>query len=284
MGDLGKFIEKYMMRATGGLNGLGKLLVALISLFFAFLIIKIFNYLIRKILNSRISKNAIIDEKRARTVMSILKSMATALIVLIWFISILNLFGINTSAFIATAGIGGIAISFGAKSLVEDIISGMFLFWENTFSIGDYVKIADCSGYVEELRLRTTIIRDFSGELHTIPNGKIGIVTNMGKDWQRAQVKFLLNYDVDIKKVMEILKTRFDSLLKDDKSVLSEVNVMGVTDFRNSALELTIFTRTVPGDNWRVEREMRLAGIEALSENGIEIPYDKLNVKVMDNA
>ncbi|MCI5675516.1 MAG: mechanosensitive ion channel family protein [Firmicutes bacterium] len=278
------FIEKYLMRATGGLNGLGKLLVALISLFITFLIIRLLNYIIRKILNSKISKSGIIEEKRAKTVMSILKSMVTVLVVLIWFLSILSLFGVNTSALIATAGVGGIAISFGAKSLVEDIIAGMFLFWENTFAIGDYVKIADRSGYVEELTLRTTIIRDFSGEIHTIPNGKICIVTNMGKDWQRAQVKFMVDYDADIKAVMNILKNTFDKLFKDDKTVISEINVMGVTDLASSSIEITVFTRTVPGENWRVEREMRLAGIKALKENGIEIPYNKLDIKVMENA
>src|SRR5699024_6993326 len=135
------------------------------------------------------------DEKKINTLSTVLKNIIKYIFYFIGLVMVLDMFNISTSSILATAGIGGLAIGFGAQSLVKDIITGFFILFEDQFSVGDYVKIGEYEGIVEELGVRVTKIRDFSGELHIIPNSNIGAVTNRTRGAMRALVKVSVAYE-----------------------------------------------------------------------------------------
>lgn len=258
------------MNEAGGLNTLGRVALAALYLVIAIVVIKVLELIISKLARKKYDKLRTIDAKRVKTVLSVMKSFVTIIIIFTWFLSALRIFGVNTSAIITTAGIGGIAISFGAKSLVEDIISGIFLMLEDSFVIGDDITVAGKTGIVERISLRTTTIRDYNGELHVVPNGEIRVVTNRNKNIQRALINVPIAYDADAKKAVDIL-TEALKPVNDDHAVIEDVSVWGITDFASSGIVITCAAKTIPGEQWRVERVMRSVALEVLGENGIRV-------------
>ena len=267
-------IKLRFLTEAGTLNTLGKIALVLLYFVIALIIVKIISFIIGRLAKKKYSKLRTIDAQRLKTVLSVLKSFATIIIMFTWFLSALRIFGVNTSAIITTAGIGGIAISFGAKSLVEDIISGIFLMLEDSFVLGDDITVAGKTGTVEKIGLRTTTIRDYTGELHVIPNGEIRVVTNRNKNVQRALITVPIAYDTDAQMAIDIL-TKALKKVDEDHAVIEEVNVWGITDFNSNGIIISCAAKTIPGEQWRVEREMRKIAIEELRRN---------NVRVMDKT
>ena len=263
-------LKLHLMNEAGGLNTLGRVALAALYLVIAIVVIKVLELIISKLARKKYDKLRTIDAKRVKTVLSVMKSFVTIIIIFTWFLAALRLFGVNTSAIITTAGIGGIAISFGAKSLVEDIISGIFLMLEDSFVIGDDITVAGKTGVVERISLRTTTIRDYNGELHVVPNGEIRVVTNRNKNIQRALINVPIAYDADAKKAVEIL-TEALKPVNDDHAVIEDVSVWGITDFASSGIVITCAAKTIPGEQWRVERVMRSVALSVLNENGIRV-------------
>lgn len=263
-------LKLHLINEAGGLNTLGRVVLVLLYLVIAIVVIKIIGIIIAKLARKKYDKLRTIDAKRVKTVLSVMKSFVTIIIIFTWFLSALRLFGVNTSAIITTAGIGGIAISFGAKSLVEDIISGIFLMLEDSFVIGDDITVAGKTGVVERISLRTTTIRDYNGELHVVPNGEIRVVTNRNKNIQRALINVPIAYDADAKKAVDLL-TEALKPVNDDHAVIEDVSVWGITDFASSGIVITCAAKTIPGEQWRVERLMRSTALEVLGENGIRV-------------
>ena len=267
-------LKLHLMNEAGGLNTLGRVALAALYLVIAIALIKIIGIIIARLARKKYDKLRAIDSKRVKTVLSVMKSFVTIIIIFTWFLAALRLFGVNTSAIITTAGIGGIAISFGAKSLVEDIISGIFLMLEDSFVIGDDITVAGKTGIVERISLRTTTIRDYNGELHVVPNGEIRVVTNRNKNIQRALINVPIAYDADAKKAVDLL-TEALKPVNDDHAVIEDVSVWGITDFASSGIVITCAAKTIPGEQWRVERLMRSVALEELR---------KANVKVLDKT
>lgn len=263
-------LKLYLMNEAGGLNTLGRVALAALYLVIAIVVIKVIGIIIARLARKKYDKLRAIDAKRVKTVLSVMKSFVTIIIIFTWFLSALRIFGVNTSAIITTAGIGGIAISFGAKSLVEDIISGIFLMLEDSFVIGDDITVAGKTGIVERISLRTTTIRDYNGELHVVPNGEIRVVTNRNKNIQRALINVPIAYDADAKKAVDIL-TEALKPVNDDHAVIEDVSVWGITDFASSGIVITCAAKTIPGEQWRVERVMRSVALGVLNENGIRV-------------
>ncbi len=263
-------LKLYLMNEAGGLNTLGTVALAALYLVIAIVVIKVLELIISKLARKKYDKLRTIDAKRVKTVLSVMKSFVTIIIIFTWFLSALRIFGVNTSAIITTAGIGGIAISFGAKSLVEDIISGIFLMLEDSFVIGDDITVAGKTGVVERISLRTTTIRDYNGELHVVPNGEIRVVTNRNKNIQRALINVPIAYDADAKKAVDIL-TEALKPVNDDHAVIEDVSVWGITDFASSGIVITCAAKTIPGEQWRVERVMRSVALGVLNENNIRV-------------
>lgn len=263
-------LKLHIMNDAGGLNTLGRVALAALYLVIAIALIKIIGLIIARLARKKYNKLRTIDTKRVKTVLSVMKSFVTIIIIFTWFLAALRLFGVNTSAIITTAGIGGIAISFGAKSLVEDIISGIFLMLEDSFVIGDDITVAGKTGIVERISLRTTTIRDYNGELHVVPNGEIRVVTNRNKNIQRALINVPIAYDADAKKAVDLL-TEALKPVNDDHAVIEDVSVWGITDFASSGIVITCAAKTIPGEQWRVERVMRSVALGVLNENGIRV-------------
>lgn len=267
-------IKLRFLTEAGTLNTLGKIALVLLYFVIALIIVKIISFIIGRLAKKKYSKLRTIDAQRLKTVLSVLKSFATIIVMFTWFLSALRIFGVNTSAIITTAGIGGIAISFGAKSLVEDIISGIFLMLEDSFVLGDDITVAGKTGTVEKIGLRTTTIRDYTGELHVIPNGEIRVVTNRNKNVQRALITVPIAYDADAQMAIDIL-TKALKKVDEDHAVIENVDVWGITDFNSNGIIISCAAKTIPGEQWRIEREMRKIALEELREN---------NVKVLDKT
>ena len=263
-------LKIYFTNEAGAINTLGKVALVLLYFIIAILVVKVIGLVISRLARKKYDKLRTIDAKRLKTVLSVLKSFATIIIIFTWFLSALRIFGVNTSAIITTAGIGGIAISFGAKSLVEDIISGIFLMLEDSFVIGDDITVAGKTGNVEKISLRTTTIRDYNGELHVIPNGEIRVVTNRNKNIQRALITVPIAYDADAQMAMDIL-TEALKKVDDDHAVIENVSVWGITDFNNNGVVISCAAKTVPGEQWRIERLMRQVALEELKRNKIKV-------------
>jgi small-conductance mechanosensitive channel len=239
------------------------------------LIIKIGNILIDRIFMLRV-KGYKYNESKTKTLTSLLKSIIRYLTYFVAFINTLEIFGIDTTSILTAAGVGGLAVGFGAQSLVKDVISGFFIIFEDQYNVGDYIDILGTSGIVEEIGLRTTRLRAFSGELHIIPNGEITRVTNNSRGAMRARVDVKITYEEDIDKAISVL----EDVCKDIKSrrddIIDGPKVLGVTNLGPSEVVISIIGKTPPMKQWSLEREIRKAAKEKLAQEGIEVPYPKM--------
>lgn len=276
MEDISIIFSKYLKNAEGKINIFGKLLLVALIFFSITIISRLINRLIDKTIRVE-KKSLLMNERRANTLVSTLKRVIKYILVFIAIIISLELFNINTSSIIATAGIGGLAIGFGAQSLVKDIITGFFILLEDQYSVGDYIQTGDKDGIVEELGLRVTKLRAFSGELHIIPNSSIEIVTNKTRGAMRALVRVSISNEEDVDKVIEFLQRKCETL-KGHDSIVEGPTVLGVSDIGEYNVDLTIVAKTKPMEQWAIEREIRKMVAETLHEEGIKWPYPKRNI------
>jgi len=214
-------------------------------------------------------------ERRAETLGSVLNNTARVLAVIFFLLMALQEFGVNIGPLVAGAGIAGVALGFGAQSLVKDVISGFFLLMENQFGVGDIISVDEKhTGTVERMTLRVTQIRDTQGKAHFIPNGSVVRVVVLSKEFARAQVDVGVGYDTDIDAAIELL-TRIGQELAEawPDRVLEPTQVLGVEDLGESAVTLRTLTKTAPAKQWEVARELRRRILMAFREAGIDIPY-----------
>ena len=276
MGEIKEILDPILRNEVGGLTIIGKIAgIALIFLVIS-VIVKIASGIIDRTFKKTKGSNALITDKRANTLGEVLKKIVKYILVFIGVIMSLEMFNVDTKSIIATAGIGGLAIGFGAQSLVKDLITGFFIVMEDQYSVGDFVQIGSFEGYVEDLGLRVTKLRDFSGELHIIPNGKIDIVTNKTRGAMRARVEISIAYEENIDKAIEVLEEVCREIEKNNENILEGPSVMGVTGLGGSDVVLTLVAKTTPLEQWAVEREIRKKSKEYLEAAGIEIPYSKM--------
>jgi small conductance mechanosensitive channel len=214
-------------------------------------------------------------KKRAHTLGNILRH---ALIIVIYFIALLMILGelgIQLGPLLATAGIGAIAIGFGAQSLVKDVISGFFIILENQYRIGDAIEAAGVSGLVESVSLRRTVLRDLEGKVHTIPNGEIKIVSNLSKEWARSVLDVGISYREDVDHVIDLLEQIGRELAAEEpwkSAILEPLQIFGVERFEDSQLVIRMVVKTVPLKQWEVGRELRKRIKNRFDEKGIQIP------------
>ena len=239
------------------------------------LAIRFIDSIINKFVEKQKKSKSNIDFIRVDTMKGLMKSLAKYIIYFIAFTAIIKFFGIEVTGLIATAGIGGLALGFGAQSLVRDIITGFFILFEEQFGVGHYVEVDGVSGIVEEMALRVTKIRDFSGDLHIIPNGKISMVTNKSAGKMRALVEMSIAYEENIDDAINVLKEASEKLKSENDKILEGPVVLGVSNLEKSGVTIQVIAKTIPMEQWAVERSMRKAFKEALDDAGIEIPYEK---------
>ena len=215
-------------------------------------------------------------KKRVQTLGNILRHALLIIILLVGSLMILGELGIQLGPLLATAGIGAVAIGFGAQSLVKDVISGFFILLENQYGIGDVIQVAGVSGLVESLTLRRTVLRDLEGRVHTIPNGEIKIVSNLSKEWSRSVLDLAISYREDVDRVIDLLSQIGKELEAEEpykSAILESLQVLGVERFGESELILRMMVKTVPLKQWDVGRELRRRIKVRFDENGIQIPY-----------
>ncbi|MEN3005562.1 mechanosensitive ion channel family protein [Dehalobacterium formicoaceticum] len=213
------------------------------------------------------------EAKRLETLKVLSLSIVTYGIYFMVILMVLGVLGVNTASIIASAGIVGLAVGFGAQSLVKDVITGFFMIFENYFTVGDYIQAAGVGGIVEEMGLRTTTIRDWAGELHIIPNSQITIVTNFSRGKSRALVDVRISYKEDIDRAIEVLQKEADQVAKEFKETIVEApRVLGVQDLGSSEVLIRVIAFTQALEQWPLERELRKRLKGALDQAGIEIP------------
>lgn len=217
-----------------------------------------------------------IDEKKSGTLAGILNSVIKYVMYIIMGISILDTLNIPTQPILATAGLGGIAIGFGAQSLVRDVFTGFFILFEDQYGAGDYVTINGVTGTVEELGLRITRIRSFNGELHIIPNGEIKAVTNASRGNSLAIIDVGITYESDQEKALGILTEVASAYFENNKDKAAErPSVLGIIRLEEYGVIVRTVVKTQQLMHWDVERELRKLILDAFKKEKIEIPYPK---------
>ena len=275
MRELLSLVDGFLKNDQGNLNIYGKFVKIIIIILLTRMLVSVINGLVDRTFKNRKKGKELMTISRANTLGEILKSVIKYILYFIAMMTILDMF-INTASILATAGIGGIAIGFGAQSLVKDMITGFFILFEDQYALGDYVKIADCEGIVEELGVRVTKLRDFSGELHIIPNGKVDIVTNRARGAMRALVEVEIAYEEDVDKAIKVLEKMCLTIKKGNDTILEGPDIVGVTDLSKSGVVIRIVANTQPMNQWSVEREIRKKIKETLERENIEIPYPRI--------
>lgn len=223
------------------------------------------------------------SQKRAETLGTVLKSIASLVIFTIAGIMALSEFNVNLGPLIASAGIVGIALGFGAQSLVKDFLSGIFMLIEDQFGVGDIIDVGPAAGVVEGVSLRTTLIRDVHGTLWHVPNGEIARVANKSQKWARAVLDVEVAYDTDIPHAMSVIKNVADSVWRDapeNATILEEPEIWGVENFGPSAIAIRLAVKVEPGEQWATSREIRRRLKRAFDEEGIEIPFPQRTIWV----
>jgi moderate conductance mechanosensitive channel len=214
-------------------------------------------------------------EQRSHTLASLLNNVGLMVIAGVAVLTILSTF-IPIGPLLASVGVFGLAVSFGAQSLVKDLISGAFMLAEGQFAVGDVVKVGDTAGLVEKITLRTLVLRDINGVVHVIPNGTVDTLSNMTKSWSRAVLEIGVAYKEDVDRVMEVMLEEAVKLYEDPDwtpLIVEEPVVPGVERFDDSAVTIRVMFKTLPLKQWDVARQYRRRIKNRFDSDGIEIPF-----------
>lgn len=243
-----------------------------------FIVIKISNRTIEKFVRRQIKSNArfSLDPQKAKTIGAVLKSAVKYSTYFIGVAIILSY--IFNGVSVALAGVGGVAVGFGTQSLVKDIINGVFILFEDQYGVGDYITINKYSGIVESIGIRTTVIKDFSGDTHLIPNGSILEVTNHSKSNIRFLVDVQVAYEEDLDNVIDIIQKVCNEFEKDNSDVVEPITVLGVTDLSPDGVTIRVMGKSKPLKQWAMENQLRKVIKLKLDEENIEIPYRKVQI------
>jgi small-conductance mechanosensitive channel len=214
--------------------------------------------------------------QRAKTMGDLLKSVITGVLVAIFGTMVLDQVGVNIAPIIASAGIIGIALGFGAQSLVKDFLSGVFMIFEDQYGVGDVVDVGEATGTVEAVSLRVTRLRDLDGTVWYVPNGEILRVGNKSQNWSRAVVDVGVGYDEDIARARRVLTEVAHDLWDDEdyrSVIIEQPEVTGVEALNPDAITLRVLVKTAPLEQWAVARELRQRIKARFDHEGIEIPF-----------
>lgn len=225
-------------------------------------------------------------EKRAVTLGAMLESLVSIVVWTTASFLILGEIGISLGPLIASAGIAGIAIGFGAQSIVRDFLAGIFVIIEDQYGVGDVIDVGEAIGTVEEVGFRTTQVRDVSGILWTVPNGVIQRVGNYSQIWSKSVFDIEVSYDTDIDHATEVIKTVLDEAWHENEetaTIIEEPEVQGVQAFGESAVVIRAVVKTDPAEQWAVARLINGRLKKALDDAGIEIPFPQRTVWVKND-
>lgn len=218
---------------------------------------------------------------RLATLLPLLRKFLFITILVMAVMVVLSALGVNVGPLLAGAGVIGIAIGFGAQTLVKDIVSGVFFLVDDAFRLGEYVDIGDVKGTVEAINVRSLVLRHHRGPLHTVPFGEIKYLTNYSRDWVIMKLEFRVTYDTDINKVKKIFK-RIGTELMDDELLgpgfIEPLKSQGVKAMEDSAMILRAKFKAKPGEQFMIRKEVYRRVQEAFHENGIEFAHRRVLV------
>ena len=221
-------------------------------------------------------KNRTRRVQRAQTVGSLLKSIITGIVAAVIGTMMLSEIGVNIAPIIASAGIIGVAVGFGAQSLVQDFLSGLFMIVEDQYGVGDVIDVGEAVGTVEAVSLRVTRLRDINGVVWYVPNGSISRVGNQSQNWSQTVLDISVSYSEDLARVRRVLEEVAHDLWEDEDfegRVIEEPSVWGVQDLGPDAVAVRVVLKTAPLEQWAVAREMRERIKARFDHEGIEIPF-----------
>lgn len=274
--DIHVYLQKLINWAfSSGLHILITLILTFIAIKTATRLSKRFTAVVTK------QKEDIEFQKRTQTLASIIRYALVVVIFIVAIMIVLKELGVEIGPILAAAGIVGLAIGFGAQSLVKDVISGFFILLEDQIRVGDVIQISGRGGIVERINLRTTTLRDLAGNVHYVPNGQIDVVTNMTKEYSRYVFDIGVAYREDVDEVIQVIKEvdeelRKDPAFKDD--ILEPLEVLGLDQFADSAIIIKARTTTKPIKQWGIAREFNRRLKKKFDEKDIEIPFPHLTL------
>ena len=224
--------------------------------------------------------------QQVRTVASVLTSIGVFVISFVAMLMVLGQLGLNLGPMLASAGIAGLAIGFGAQTLVHDFINGFFILLENQYDIGDTIRIAGVKGTVERMSLRNTVLRDEDGTVHMVPNSVIQIVSNATRDWSQLALRVTVAYSEPSDKIVGLLKQIGAELRHDDTfgpEIVSDIDVPGIDRVGNGEAEYLVLIKTRPNKQYAVTREMRRRIKDCFEKNNVQ-PAGPGRIYVMDQG
>lgn len=219
--------------------------------------------------------------KRTDTLTGVFVSTGKILLVLIVILMILDELDIAIAPALATLGVAGVAVGFGAQYLIRDLIAGVFIIWENQYRVDDVVKIADIVGLVEEVNMRKTVIRDLDGRVHHISNGEIKVASNYSRHFSRVNLNISVAYGTDLDHAIKVINRVGKELARNknwSERITKEPQVLRVNKLGDSGIDIKILGEVKPMEQWNVAGELRLRLKKAFDKEGIEIPWPHLKV------
>lgn len=260
------FISNLADYGPGIIQGIGLFFIARV-------VIEIISLLLDRISNKEDNTEEV--QQRNATIFPLFNSILAWLVYFVVFILILRGLGFDPVPLLAGAGILGMVIGMGAQSLVNDILSGFFIIFENTLRVGDYIEVGDTVGTVESIGLRTTKVRGRDGQLFILRNGELNDVVTYSRNFANAVVTVGVDHESDIKKVYAVLNKIGEEISQTNTDILEKTIIEGLEDFNGPELLIRTVTKVNPGCHEAVERELRMRMKEAFDEEGIIIPFDK---------
>lgn len=219
--------------------------------------------------------------ERAKTLWIMARRLILIAVVVTAALALLQVWGIGLAPFLAVGTAVAAAIGFGAQGLVKDLIAGFFILVEDQFRVGDVVEIAAATGVVEDIQLRVTVLRDFEGNVHFVPNGQITVAKNYTSLFAQPVIDVGVSYDTDVDRALEIMKDELDALAADPawtEKMKGEVEVLGVQELGDSAVTLRMRMNTVADERWTVRREALRRVKKRFDAEGITIPFPQLTI------
>lgn len=255
-----------------------KIIIIVIIFILMMIAIRIANKFIDRMVKNQIESNHkfSMDEKKAKTIGILLKSLVKYSVYFLGITSMLSIvFGAISWAF---ASVGGVAVGLGAQSFIKDMINGIFILFEEQYSVGDYVTIDNSKGIVKAIGLRTTELRDFNGDIYIIPNGSIQVIVNHSKGDMRVLVDIGIAYEADIELAISVINEVCSQYNQENPNITTPIEVLGVTALNDSNVNIRVIGETKPMKQWEAERELMKRIKLEFDKRGIEIPYNKVQV------
>lgn len=254
-----------------------KLIYGAISIILVVLVSKIILNLLRKLidkfLGGRVVKKSVVNKNKISTISKALYSVIRIVIIFIAITMILDIFGINTSTLIATAGVGGVAIALGTQTLIADFIKGIFIILDDKIRVGEWIMAAGVEGEVEALDFRVTKVRDFDGSLHIIPNSEITTVRNFNRGFMASEATFSVSYDTSLEEVKDMVAKVSNELsqMEEYKKVFKEkFEIFEIKDLNEFSYKVRIIARVRAGLQWEISRKARILIKKEMEERNIK--------------